>query len=225
MFTTRADSPSAPTSSTRSRSAASGVVVVLVAVLQIITTGCTSGGCNILSKGEHTMSSSKAEDILERMEKTGKLGGAQIEHYVGGGAPPPYLHNDQLRLFAFEGREVLQFAQSNYARTEFNPYALDKYRLPAEPADIRTMARLILATKAFGAHTSQEGPSNVPDMIRTELIVTEGGESATRIYYGQVPAALEPLEKEVDAMVARLKEKGEYGLYDGDRKIASAVRP
>ena len=200
-------------------------IVALVTVLQCITTGCTSDGCSVLSKGEHTMSSSRAETVLERMEKTGKLGGAQIEHYVGGGAPPPYLNNDQLRLYTEEGREILRFARSNYTRTEFNPYALDEYRLPAEPADIRTMARLILATKAFSTHYPQEDPSNSADMIRTELIVTEGGEAATRIYYGHVPDALEPLEKEIEAMIKRLKEKGEYGLYDGKRKVAGAVRP
>lgn len=197
----------------------------LVTILLSITTGCTSGGCNLLSKGEHTMSSSSAETILERMGKTGMLGGAEIEHYVGGGAAPPYMHNDQLRLFTYEGREVLQFSSANYTRTEFNPYANDKYRLPADPADVRTLARLILATNAFSAHFPQEDPGNSADVIRTELIVTEGGESAKRMYYGQVPDAFGPLEREVEAMIARLKEKGEYGLYDGKVKIPGAVRP
>ena len=223
----RTTSPSAITASTRSRSATyrGAFVVALAAVLQSIPIGCTSGGCNILSKGEHTMSSSSAEDLLERLEKTGKLGGIEIEHYVGGGAAPPYMHNEQLRLFTYEGREVLQFSSANYKRTEFNPYANDKYRLPAEPADIRTMARLILATKAFSTHYPQEDSDDSADVIRTELIVSEGKERATRIYHRQVPDAFGPLEQEVEAMIARLKEKGEYGLYDGKVKIAGAVRP
>ncbi len=224
----RATSPSASMGSKKAPSTAYPVgvfVVALVTVLQCIMTGCTSDGCSVLSKGDPTMSSSRAETVLERMEKTGKLGGSQIEHYVGGGAPPPYLHNDQLRLYTEAGREVLRFARSNYTRAEFNPYALDEYQLPAEPADIRSMARVILATKAFSTHYPQEDPKGSADMLRTELIVTEGGDAATRIYYGHVPDALEPLEREVEAMIKRLKEKGEYGLYDGERKIADAVRP
>ncbi len=171
------------------------------------------------------MNSSAAEDVLQRMVKTGKLGGAEIEHYVGGGAPPPYLHNDQLRLFTYEGREVVQFARSNYKRTEFNPYALDKYRLAAEPEDVRALARLILATRAFSTRYPQEDDRGTADLVRTEIIVTEGGEKATRVYQGQVPDTFGALEMQIEAMIARLKEKGEYGLYDGKRKVEGAVRP
>jgi hypothetical protein len=171
------------------------------------------------------MTSGSAEEILERMKKTGKLGGAEIEHYVGGGMPGPSLHNDQLRFHTHEGQEVVEFAKSNFKRTEFNPAALDIYRLPADPADIRTMARLILAARAFSTHFPQETSEDTADLMRTEIVVTEGNDSATRIYYRRVPDSFGPLEQEVEAMIARLKAKGDYGLYDGQRKIAGAVRP
>jgi hypothetical protein len=171
------------------------------------------------------MSLSSAESVLQRLEKNGKLDGVEMEHYVGGGAPPPYTHNDQLRFHTHEGQEVVEFARSNFARTEFNPYALDIYRLPAEPADIRTMAKLLLATDAFGSRHQEAITTDVADILRTELLVIEHGDIAKRVYFGHLPEAFAPLEKEVDAMIERLKAKGEYGLYDGERKVEGAVRP
>ncbi len=101
----------------------------------------------------------------------------------------------------------------------------DIYRLPVEPADIRTMAKLLLATEAFGSSHQQATTTDVADIVRTELLVIENGDVAKRVYFGQLPEAFAPLEKEVDAMIDRLKAKGEYGLYDGDREVEGAVRP
>jgi hypothetical protein len=165
------------------------------------------------------MDDSTAEAILERLEKTGKLDGIEIEYYVGGGAPPPYTRNDQLRLHTNEGREVVEFAKSNFKYTEYNPYPLDIYRLPAEPADVRTLVKLIRAGDAFGTHYPEETNPESSDILRTELVITRGGDEATRIYYKHVPDALAPLKKEVEAMIERVKAKGEHGLYAGDKKI------
>lgn len=203
-----------------------GVLGVALAVVLLVTTiGCGSHGCSLLSNGEHTMNNSSAKSILERLEKTGKLDGVEIEHYVGGGMPPPYTHNDQLRFHTQEGREVVEFAKSNFKRTEFNPYALDIYRLPAEAADVRTIAKLILAADAFGGGNPQGSSNDIADIIRTEVVVTEDGDAATCVYHGQLPEAFAPLEKEVEALIERLKTKGEYGLYNGKVKVAGAVRP
>lgn len=171
------------------------------------------------------MGSSTADDVLARLERTGKLNGAEIEYYVGGGLPPPATRNDQLRLFTREGREVVEFARSNFKRTEFNPYALDIYQLPAEPADVRTIARLIRATNAFTTHFPEETVSGSADMLHTDVVVTDDGDTATRTYYGHVPQVFAPLEKEVEAMIERLKAKGKYGLYADERQVEGAVRP
>lgn len=199
--------------------------LLVAAGLLATTIGCGSHGCSLLSKGDHAMNNSSAESILKRLEKTGKLDGVEIEHYVGGGMPPPFLHNDQLRFHTHEGREIMEFAKSNFKRTEFNPAALDIYQLPADPADVRIIARLILAADAFGAGNSQGTKKDVADIIRTEIVVTEGGDEAKRVYYGHLPEALGPLEKEVEALIERLKAKGEYGLYADERKVPGAVRP
>jgi hypothetical protein len=165
------------------------------------------------------MNDSAAEAILERIERSGKLDGVEIEYYVGGGAPPPYTRNDQLRFHTHEGREVVEFAKSNFKYPEYNPYPLDIYRLPVEPADVCAIVKLIRAGNAFGTHYPEETNPRSADIIRTELVITREGDEATRVYYMHVPAALAPLEKEVEAMIERVKAKGEHGLYAGDKKI------
>ena len=171
------------------------------------------------------MRSSKADDVLARLEATGKLNGAEIEHYIGGGMPGPAMHNDQLRFFSRDGREVMEFAKSNFIRTEFNPCALDIYSLPAEPAVVQKFARLLRESRAYRDDFPEETPHEDADRIHLELGITEAGETASRSYPGGPPASFAPLETEVDALIARLRATGEYGLYDGKRKVEGAVRP
>lgn len=147
---------------------------------------------------------------LARMEATGKLEGVEFEHYVGGGLPPPYYHSEQLRLIARDGRDTIEFAKANFSSkpAKDTPYPRDVYQLVAQAEDVKSLARVLRAGRAFdvAAPTVQ-----IADSVRIELVLTVGGKPHKAIYQG-LPPALEPLDTLVDAFIARAKSQGRHKL-------------
>lgn len=147
---------------------------------------------------------------LARMEATGKLEGVEFEHYVGGGLPPPYYHSDQFRLLSRDGRDTIEFATANYSSkpAKDTPYPRDVYQLPAQPDDVKTLARSLRAGHAFDASVPIV---EIADSVRIELVLTVAGKQHKAVYQG-LPSALEPLDALVDALVARAKAQGKHEL-------------
>ena len=147
---------------------------------------------------------------LARMEATGKLEGTRFEHYVGGGLPPPYYRSDQLMFLVWEGRDTIQFRTPNYNKkpAKEGSYPFDVYRLPAQPEDVKTIARILREGRAFGSSTT---PTKVADAVRTELVLTIAGRESKAIYSG-FPPALAPLAGLVDTLIARAKSQGQHKL-------------
>ena len=152
-----------------------------------------------------------AEEALRATEKSGRLDGLEIEHYVGGGLPPPHYRSDQLRLLAKDGRDTFEFATPHYEEKvpEGGTYPLDIYTLPATPEEVKTFARLVRESGAFAAPAPDAGPGHA-DALKTELIVNVRGREAKRVYAGGEPAELARLREVVDPLIARLQKIGAH---------------
>lgn len=160
---------------------------------------------------------SEIEVLLARCEASGKLSGIEIEYYVGGGLPPPHYRSDQFRFLTLDGREIMQFAKPVFDK-RYNPYPVEVYTLPATPADVKTIAGLILRSRAFSPSSSSKPPIKVPDALRTELVIKAGTKEETRTFQG-LPAELQPLKPAVETLIAQLKAKGERWVEHEGKKI------
>lgn len=147
---------------------------------------------------------------LTRMEATGKLEGVEFEHYVGGGLPPPYYVSDQFRLLTRDGRDTIQFAAPNYKSKpdKDEAYPSDVYTLPAQPDDVKTLARILREGRAFEGATMASAPA---DGVRTELLLTVAGKQHKATYWG-FPPTLTPLGDVVKSLIARVKSHGKHEL-------------
>lgn len=147
---------------------------------------------------------------LTRMEAIGKLEGVEFEHYVGGGLPPPYYVSDQLRLLARDGRDTIQFAAPNYKSkpVKDEAYPRDVYTLPAQPDDVKTIAKILREGRTFETSTMASAPA---DGVRTELLLTVAGKQHKATYSGFAPT-LAPLSDAVKVLIARVKSQGKHEL-------------
>jgi hypothetical protein len=147
---------------------------------------------------------------LTRMEATGRLEGVEFEHYVGGGLPPPHYRSDQFRLLTRDGHDVVQFAAPNYSAKPDKDasYPLDKYWLPAQPEDVKKIARILREGRAFDSSAPR---TTVADAVRTELVFTIVGKDHKATYWG-LPPALTALDALVDTLIARVKSQGQHKL-------------
>ncbi len=59
----------------------------------------------------------------------------------------------------------------------------------------------------------------VGDAFRTEIMVKLGGKEHTAVFPGGSPAALAPLQAEVQTLIERAKAQGKHGLYRNGKKI------
>jgi hypothetical protein len=163
----------------------------------------------------------KLLDQLRRREATGRLEDLEIEYWTGGGHPPPFYRSDQFRLLTCRGVETVEFATVAYAPA-FERTALTlKYQLPARPEDVRTVTRLLRQTGVFtDRHPEEEDPRS-PDVLRTEVLVTEGGREHKRVYYRRIPEALEPLRAEVERLIGLVRAKGKLGVWCQGSQLGS----
>lgn len=162
-------------------------------------------------KGGDAMDDKKALGLLAAAETSGKLDGIEIEHYVAGGLPPPHYRSEQFRLFVHEGRDTLRFVTPDFqAHHEGTAYPNHTYDLPATPADVRTIARLVRESGAFAKAVPVDEPAGAPDRMRTELAVILHGKEAKRVYVGAEPPELTKLRAVIQPMIARLKAQGAH---------------
>jgi hypothetical protein len=145
---------------------------------------------------------------LARMEATGKLEGVEFEMYAGGGLPPPYYVSQQLRFLARDGHDTVQFVTPNYSKkpAKDEPYPSEVYRLPAQPADVKALARVLREGRAFTP--SPPGPT-VADAVRTELVLTIAGKEHKATHQG-LPPALAPLGVLFMELTERAKAQGQH---------------
>src|SRR4051794_23053923 len=60
------------------------------------TVSVDAGGRNLANVDTRESDMANVDTELARIEASGKLGGVEIEYYVGGGLPPPHYRSDQL---------------------------------------------------------------------------------------------------------------------------------
>jgi hypothetical protein len=195
------------------RSTTRAAALAVLVTVAIGVAGCSSRSEKPGEIGGKTMNDTAALAALKDAETSGKLNGLEIEHYVGGGLPPPHHRSEQFRLYVSDGRDTLAFVTPDFtARVkQGESYPNHAYELPATPADVRQIARLVRESGAFSsASTPQDGV--VADGLRTELVLIcdgKGGkEEAKRVYSGAEPPELAKLLAEINAIVARIKAQG-----------------
>lgn len=157
--------------------------------------------------------------VLSQWETTGTLGGAEMEYWTGGGQPPPYYRSDQFRLHTVDGIEILEFAKVKYDSRYEPSNLLEKFRLPAQPSDVKTIARLLRDTGVFTSRYPEEDNPGIADVLSTEVIVTAGGCEYKKVYYRVVPSQLAPLRAEVERVIQRLKASGSRELLHQGKRI------
>ena len=151
------------------------------------------------------------EPVLQAVEASGTLGGVVIECWFGGGQPPPYYRSDQIRLLRGEDGDSVQFATLAFAPFLDPPSVVLRFRIPASPADIREVARLLRTSGAFS--DAPEAPaSGGADMLSTELIVTSGDRRLERRFF-------EPLPANLVALRAKLRELTDRALRSGSGRL------
>ncbi len=149
------------------------------------------------------------DGALGEAEATGRLNGVVIEHFVGGGLPPPRLRSDQLRLMTRDGRDVLVFDKPDFKKRPTKagqPYPNDEYTLAASPADVQLVARLV--REAFRAPAPEPPDADEQDALHTEIIVSAHGRQATRAYRGGAPSELASLTAAARTLIERAKTQG-----------------
>jgi hypothetical protein len=160
---------------------------------------------------------------LERSAQTGRLDGLTIEYWVGGGLPPPHYRSDQFRLLTVEGRDTLELARPLWDDAFKPPQLVEKFQRPADAADVRRVAHLILDAGVF-REPHDEKPTG-GDMLSTEVIVTAGGTMLQSVYRGNVPPALRALETEVERLRLALEREGARSVFhEGTRLVPPPPR-
>jgi hypothetical protein len=167
---------------------------------------------------------------LAQAQETGRLDGAGVEYFVGGGLPPPYYRLDSLRVMTREGRDIIQLDVPNWdpALAEGSKVPMDVYTLPATGADVALIARLF--QDAFRGPEPSRGDAPPRDRLRTEIVVVAdavNGRRMTRVYDGAAPPELAALTKAVEMLTARAKAEGTYRLRSPQESllVASALGP
>ncbi|APR86118.1 Hypothetical protein A7982_11467 [Minicystis rosea] len=191
--------------------ASAWLLVALAGVLVI--SGCSSCNGERFGLEGGSMDDSTALAAISRAETTGKLDGLEIEHYVGGGLPPPHYRSEQFRLFVDHGRDTIEFVTPDFTTQvkQGEAYPRHVYKLTASPSEVRSIAGLVRECGAFSSPAPVD-EKRAHDSIRTELSAIVGGKEAKRVYSGAEPAALTKLRAVISPLIARLKAQGEHRL-------------
>lgn len=158
-----------------------------------------------------------------RVAEHGRLDGVTIEYWVGGGPPPPLYRSDQFRLLTVENRDTIEFARPYRDPKAEREGLIEKFQLPAQPSEVRGIAKLILATGAFERQFPEEKDPGRADALATEVIVTTGGREFKRRYFTGSPKPLEPLRAEVERLVQRLTATGTRQILSQGKPIEETV--
>jgi len=156
---------------------------------------------------------------LSRCEHSGRLDGLEIEYYVSGGLPPPHYRSDQFRCLTVDGRELIELARPKFDRGYTINYPVEKFQLPAEPENVRTVARLLREGRVFDATYPEERRPDIADILSTEVLATEGGRQTKKVYYQKPPEPVMPLDEFVAGARKLLVTRGERGLYHLGKRI------
>jgi hypothetical protein len=162
---------------------------------------------------------------IARLAEQGKLDGVTIEYWVGGGPPPPLYRSDQFRLLTVENRDILEFARPYHDPATKREGLVEKFQLPAQPSDVRRLAKLILDTGVFEQRFPEEMDPGRADALITEVIVSIGGREFKRRYFTGSPKPLEPLRVEVERLVQRLVASGQRGVFHQGKPVALPQDP
>ncbi|MGC9971515.1 MAG: hypothetical protein ABSE56_13100 [Bryobacteraceae bacterium] len=160
---------------------------------------------------------------LARLAEQGRLEGVTIEYWVGGGPPPPYYRSDQFRLLTVENRDTIEFARPYHDPAAKLEGLVEKLQLPAQPSEVRGLAKLILDTGVFERQFPEEKDPGQADSLATEVIVSIGGREFKRRYFTASPKPLEPLRAEVERLVQRLTASGTRQVLSQGKPIDETV--
>ena len=198
----------------RSKATQRVVLVCAAAALGggLVSTGCGAWRDKVAQKEGKTMDAQAALAALKKAEATGKLDGLEIEHYIGGGMPPPYYRSEQFRLYGDAGRDTLAFVTPDYTANvgQGEAYPRSAYRIASTPAEVTTIARLVRESGAFDmAPPSDAGPA---DAFRTEVVVMLGGKEVKRVYPGAAPPELAKLREAINKVIEHIKANGVHRI-------------
>ena len=158
---------------------------------------------------------------LANCEKTGRLGGLEIEFWTGGGQPPPYYRSDQFRLLTSDGNDLLQFTTIKWDKRYDPPDLHEKFLLQAVPSDIESVARLLRETGVFVKRFPEEEKPGIADVLSTEIIVSAAGRQEKRVYYLGLPDKLVPLREQIEKLIELTKSKGKKEVYHQGKPVLS----
>ena len=150
---------------------------------------------------------------LARLVREGKLSGAIIEYWVGGGIPPPYYRSDQFRLLTRNTGDTLLVARPYRDPVARREGLVEQYQIPALPADVQRVAKLILDSGIFDPRFAGEKDPGMADAPTTEVIVTIAGQEYKRRFFSASPQPLEPLRLEVENLAGRVVAGGEREVF------------
>jgi hypothetical protein len=160
---------------------------------------------------------------LARLAEQGRLDSVTIEYWVGGGPPPPLYRSDQFRLLSVENRDTIEFARPYHDPAAKREGLVERFQLPAQPSEVRGLAKLIIDTGVFERQFPEEKDPGRADALATEVIVTIGGREYKRRYFTGSPKPLEPLRVEVERLVQRLTTSGTRQVLSQGKPIDETV--
>lgn len=171
----------------------------------------TAGGSKVqLSQDEKALL-----DRLEAVERTGRSDDLEVEHWIGGGAPPPYSRSDQLRLLAGPGHPSMELNIQTFDPQD-PAVRMVQYRAPLGAHELRAVAKLVRETAVFSSRFPEEEKPAVADILRTEVTLSsdKGAKFARRTYHRAAPPALAPLVERMQQITERLKREGTKRCLD-----------
>jgi hypothetical protein len=150
--------------------------------------------------------------LLENCENSGNLQGVTIEYWIGGGLPPPYYRSDQFRLLTVSGRDMLEYSTLKWDKNPERTGLQEKFSLPAQPSDIKSVARLLREKQVFVKKYAEEDQPGIADILSFEIIVSSGVGQEKRTYYRKLPEDLASLRTLLETLIDRAKSKGKKEL-------------
>ena len=157
-------------------------------------------------------------DWLEQCRASGRLAGVEIEYLDGRRRATAHYRSDQLRLLPGHEQDVVEFARPKW-HPKFEPHLTEKFQMPAAPADVRAVARLLLEAGVFTTSYPEEVQPGGADMLSTEIIVSRAGREYKRVYYRTVPEAVKPVTIIVERLVNLVMGEGQRTLLHQGKPV------
>ena len=160
---------------------------------------------------------------LARLAREGKLNGATIEYWVGGGLPPPHYRSDQFRLFEGSGGDMLHVARPYNDPVAKRQGLVERFRLEALPDEVRLIARLVIDSGIFDPRFAEEKDPGIADALKTEVNLTVAGREYKRQFFSATPKPVEALRVEVERLKERIAMGGRRDVFRPGQEPSSAA--